>query len=137
MERKANYIPEGYHSVTPYLVVTDVSGLVDFLQAAFDGKEEVQRSHRPDGSVMHAEVRIGDSVVMMGETTGDVTSFPAMLYLYLEDADAAYRQALEAGAISLQEPVDETYGDRVAAVQDAYGNQWWLATYMGEGDTKS
>lgn len=127
MKGTDRYIPEGFHTVTPYLVVTDVSGLVDFLKAAFDG-EEISRSHRPDGSVMHAEVRIGDSVVMMGETTSETDTFPAMLYLYLEDADAAYRRALEAGATSLQEPVDESYGDRVAAVQDAYGNQWWMAT---------
>ena len=129
MKGNVHYIPEGYHTVTPYLVVTDVSGLVDFLQEAF-AAEEIERMHRPDGSVMHAEVRIGDSVVMMGETTGDNAPFPAMLYLYLEDADAAYRRALQAGAISLQEPVDESYGDRVAAVQDAYSNQWWMATRM-------
>jgi PhnB protein len=127
MDEKQSHIPEGYHSVSPYLVVADVSGLVDFLEKVFGG-ERIAFMHRPDGSVMHAAVRIGDSVVMMGETPEGSDPFPAMLYLYLEDAEAAYRQALEAGATSLQEPVDETYGDRVAAVQDAYGNQWWMAT---------
>ena len=124
-----NPIPDGYHTVTPYLVVRDVAGLIDFLQQAFAAKE-IERMQGPDGSITHAEVRIGDSVVMMGQATDDVEPMPAMLHLYLEDVDAAYRQAVAAGGASLREPTDEFYGDRSAAVKDAYGNQWWLATHI-------
>jgi uncharacterized glyoxalase superfamily protein PhnB len=81
---------------------------------------------------MHAEVIIGDSVIMMGEAGEVNPPVPAMLYLYLEDCDAAYQRALAAGAVSLQEPKDEFYGDRTAAVKDAFGNQWWMATRIEE-----
>lgn len=117
-------IPEGYHTVTPYLVVPDVAGLIDFLSRAFDGKE-IERMLAPNGSIMHAEVRIGDSVVMMGEVREGNPTIPAIHYLYLEDCDAVYQRALVAGASSMQEPRDEFYGDRTAVVKDASGCQWW------------
>lgn len=122
-------IPDGYHTVTPYLIVSDVAGLIDFLQQVFDAKES-SRFQDQDGRIMHAEVRIGDSVVMMGQATGDFAPMPAMLHLYLEDVDAVYRRALSAEATSVREPTDEFYGDRTAGVQDAFGNQWWLATHV-------
>lgn len=122
-------VPDGYHTVTPYLVVQDVAGLIDFLEQAFDAQEMV-RMGSPDGSIMHAEMRIGDSMVMMGEAGENNPPMPAMLHLYLEDADAAYRRALEAGATSLREPEDQFYGDRTAGVKDDFGNQWWLATHI-------
>jgi PhnB protein len=122
-------IPDRYHTVTPYLVVRNVSDLIDFLKQVFE-VEELERFHRPDGSITHAEVRIGDSVVMMGEASGDFAPVPVMLHVYLEDSDAAYRRALAAGATSLQEPADQFYGDRTAGVKDAFGNQWWLATHV-------
>ena len=122
-------VPDGYHTVTPYLVVQDVAGLIDFLERAFDA-EETERMQSPDGPIMHAEVRIGDSVVMMGEAGEDTPPMPAMLHLYLEDADAAYQRALDAGATSLREPEDQFYGDRTAGVKDDFGNQWWLATHI-------
>lgn len=122
-------VPDGYHTVTPYLIVRDVSGLIDFLQQAFTA-EQVSIMRRPDGRIMHAEVRIGDSRVMMGEASGDFAPMPAMLHLYLEEVDAVYRRALAAGATSLREPTDEFYGDRSAGVQDASGNQWWIATHI-------
>ena len=122
-------VPDGYHTVTPYLVVSDVAGLIDFLEQVFDVKEkEIMR--QPDGSIMHAEVRIGDSVIMMGEATDEFAPMPGMLHVYLEDVDDAYRRALAAGATSLREPTDEFYGDRAAGVQDAFGNQWWMATHV-------
>jgi uncharacterized glyoxalase superfamily protein PhnB len=120
-------IPEGYHTVTPYLVVREVSQLIDFMKQAF-AAEEVMRMTRPDGSIGHAEVKIGDSRVMLGGAGGDYPPMPAMLHLYVEDADAIYRQALQAGATSLREPVTEFYGDRMAGVKDLSGNQWWIAT---------
>lgn len=120
-------VPEGYHTVTPYLVVSDVSGLIDFLSLALDARE-TERMQRPDGSIIHAEVQIGDSVVMMGGANEGNPPMPGMLYLYLEDCDDAYRSSLDAGAASLQEPEDQFYGDRTAGVKDAFGNQWWFAT---------
>lgn len=122
-------IPDGYHTVTPYLVVPDVAALIAFVEQTFDG-EEIRRMARPDGSVMHAEMCIGDSVVMMGEASDRYKSMPAMLHLYVEDADAAYGRALQAGATSLRAPQNEFYGDRMAGVQDAQGNQWWIATHV-------
>ena len=122
-------VPDGYHTVTPYLVVQDVASLIDFLEQAFNAGEMV-RMRSPGGSIMHAEVRIGNSMVMMGEAGENNPPMPAMLHLYLEDADAAYRRALEAGATSLREPEDQFYGDRTAGVKDDFGNQWWLATHI-------
>jgi len=122
-------IPDGYHTVTPYLVLRDAAGLIEFLQQAFDA-EEIERMQAPDGGITHAEVRIGDSVIMMGDANESVPPMPAMIHLYLEDSDAAYQRALEAGATSLREPEDQFYGDRTGGVQDAFGNQWWLATHI-------
>jgi PhnB protein len=122
-------IPEGHHTVTPYLVVRDVAQLIDFMKQAF-AAEEILRMAQPDGVIMHAEVRIGDSQVMLGEARGDNEPMPAMLHLYVEDADAVYRRALQAGATSLREPVDEFYGDRIGGVKDRFGNQWWIATHI-------
>ena len=124
-----NPIPDGYHTVTPYLLVRDAAGLIDFLKEAFDA-EEHERMERPEGRVMHAEVRIGDSLVMMGEVGPDDATIPAMLHLYVEDADEAYRCALAAGATSVRAPIDEFYGDRAGGVRDAFGNQWWVATHV-------
>ena len=122
-------IPEGYHTVTPYLVVPGLAKVIDFLKLAFDATE-IGRFEGPEGRVMHAEVRIGDSIVMMGEPHGDIQVRPAVLHVYVEDVDATYRRALDAGARSLREPADQFYGDRSAGVQDVAGNQWWLATHV-------
>ncbi len=121
-------IPEGYHTVTPYIVAQGVPHLIDFLKQTFGGRE-VERLTRPDGSVVHAEVRIGDSIVMMGESTDDARSMPAMIYLYVQDVDATYDRALKAGAISVREPADQFYGDRTAGVSDRWSNIWYIATH--------
>lgn len=120
-------IPEGYHTVTPMLVVEGVDNLIAFLKQAF-GAEEKERHLRPDGRVMHAEVRIGDSMIMMGDPIGNFKHMPGSFYLYVEDVDAAYRKAIEAGATSVMEPADQFYGDRNGGVQDSIGNLWWIAT---------
>ena len=122
-------VPEGYHSVTPYPVVKGVPALIEFMVEAFDG-EEIEKLNGPDGTIMHAEVRIGDSVVMMGEATGGFQQLPSALYLYVADVDAVYERALQAGAVSLAEPADQFYGDRSAAVKDPSGCHWWLATRL-------
>lgn len=122
-------IPDGYHTVTPYLIVDDVAGLTSFLEEAFDA-EETFRMPGADGSVSHAEVRIGDSMVMMGQASEEAPAMPVMLHLYVENSDEVYRQAVAAGATSVREPADEFYGDRTAGVVDRFGNQWWLATHV-------
>jgi PhnB protein len=122
-------IPEGFHTVTPYLLVADAARLIEFLQQAFDAKE-IHRSAMPDGTVMHAQVQIGDSMVMMGGTRDEWKPMPAMLYLYVDDVDTWYHRALKAGATSVRELTNEFYGDRVGGVQDPSGNQWWMATHV-------
>jgi PhnB protein len=122
-------IPEGYRSVTPYLVVQGTATLIDFLKQAFDA-QELMRMPAPDGSIMHAEVRIGDSTLMMGDARGQMKPMPSTLYLYVHDADATYKRALQAGATSTMEPADQFYGDRSAGVVDPVGNHWWIATHI-------
>lgn len=119
-------IPEGYHSVSPYLLASDVSGLIDFLKATFDATE-VERHHRPDGSIGHAEVRIGDSIVMMG---GTPETSPVHLHVYVADVDETYARALRAGATSVHEPSLQYYGDRMGGITDPLGNTWWIATHV-------
>ncbi len=122
-----NPIPDGYHTITPYLVVQGVPKLIDFLKEAFGGVEK-ECMTLPDGTVIHAEVRIGDSLVMMGEARGQFKPMPGSLYLYVPDTDAAYKRALQAGGMTTMEPADQFYGDRNAGVMDPAGNLWWIAT---------
>jgi len=122
-------IPDGYHSVTPYLTVKGADTLLDFVKKAFDA-DETLRMPRADGTIAHAEVRIGDSLVMVGDATREAPPTPAAIHLYVEDSDAAYKRAIEAGGTSLREPTDEFYGDRMAGVRDTVGNVWWIATHM-------
>jgi PhnB protein len=124
-----NPIPAGYHTVTPYLVVRDAGAVIDFAKQAF-GATERGRHLDDTGRVMHAEITIGDSVVMIGEANEEWSPTPAMLHLYVPDSDATYRQAMSAGGKSLREPRTEFYGDRMAGVADPQGNQWWLATHV-------
>jgi uncharacterized glyoxalase superfamily protein PhnB len=123
-------IPDGFHTVTPYLVVSEVNTLLEFLKQAFDAQELLSPLLRADGRVGHAEVKIGNSILMMGEPMGDRPPMPSSLYLYVRDTDAVYQRALQAGATSLMEPADQFYGDRSAGVKDAVGNQWWIATHQ-------
>lgn len=120
-------IPPGYHTVTPYLIAERALELLDFLKQAFEAVEK-HRMVLPDGRLMHAELKIGDSPVMLGEAGPQWPSMPASLHLYVEDCDAWYRRALAAGAQSLIEPTDQFYGDRMSGVRDPSGNCWWLAT---------
>lgn len=117
-----NPIPDGYHTVTPVLTVHGAAKLIEFLKQAFDAKE-VYRFLGPKDIVMHAEVKIGDSMVMLGEATDEWKPMPATVALYVEDADAWYKRALRAGATSVREPADQFYGDRSAGVKDVAGNQ--------------
>jgi PhnB protein len=123
-----NPIPEGHQTVTPFLVVADAARLIDFLERAF-GAVVAFRMDGPGGAVAHAEVKIGDSLVMMGQRPPD-QCLRSMLHLYVPDTDAVYRSALAAGAVSVREPADQFYGDRSAGVRDAWGNEWWMATHI-------
>jgi PhnB protein len=122
-------IPEGYSVVTPYLVVRDAPGLIQFMEAAFGGRERM-RMTGADGTIRHAEVEIGNARVMLAEATEGFPPIPTMIHVYVEDVDGVYQRTLEAGGESLSEPVDQFYGDRMAGVRDAFGNQWWLATHI-------
>lgn len=123
------YIPEGYPTVSPYLVVTDVPAVIDFVERVLDGKV-VERMEGPGGDVSHAEVRVGDSLLMMGPAEDESKRMPAMLHIYVPDVDAVYQRALDAGATSVREPADQFYGDRSGGVKDAEGNTWWFATHI-------
>lgn len=120
-------IPDGYHSVAPYLVVEGAARLLDFVKRAFDA-EETMRLAAPQGRIGHAEIRIGDSAVMIADVPAGSAPMPATIHLYVADADATYRRALDAGATSLHPPTDQFYGDRNAGVIDPAGNRWWIAT---------
>ena len=122
-------IPDGYHSVTPYLTVSDLPRLLEFVQAAF-GATIHEAIAGEDGRVRHAEVQIGDSKVMIGQAREEHPPRPGTLYLYVEDTDGNYRRAMAAGAKSILEPVDQFYGDRNAGIEDPVGNQWWIATHV-------
>ena len=117
-------VPEGYRTLSPYLVVEDAEGLLAFISSVFD--TEVRRRMTGEAGGLHAELELGDSVLMVGEGGG--TSFPAMLLVYVEDADAVYERALGEGATSAAAPHDTSFGDHRAAFDDRWGNQWWVAT---------
>ena len=117
-------------SVTAYLTVAGVPQLIEFLERTFEAVVCEKPMQTPDGRVMHAEVRIGTSVVMMGEPPPGRPPMPAMLYVMVPDVDATYRKALAAGGTSLREPTDEFYGHRSGGVSDAFGNEWWMATHI-------
>ena len=122
-------IREGFHTVTPYLMVREAAQLIDFVKEAFAATELYRGTGSAGG--IHAEVRIGDSMVMIGGAgtwTGE--PMPAAIYLYMNDVDAVYKRALQAGAASLSEPTDQPYGDRIAGVKDSFGNTWYIATHI-------
>ena len=123
------YTPEGLRAVTIYLHPKGAAQFIDFLKRAFNA-EESARYESPDGAIVHAKISIGDSILEMGEAHGSYQPRPTSIHFYVPDADAAYHQALAAGATSLTEPNDAPYGDRAAAVQDPQGNFWFLATYI-------
>ena len=124
-------VPDGYHTITPYLMVPDVSIEVEFLKRAFNAKP-FDWNVAPDGTVAHASVKIGDSMLMMGAARGPYKAEAVTLYMYVEEVDQVYMHAIAAGASSIQEPRHEFYGDRTAAVIDPAGNRWYIATHVEE-----
>jgi uncharacterized glyoxalase superfamily protein PhnB len=126
-------VPEGYGTVTPWIVSPDTAGLIEFLKAAF-GAEELARIPGPHGGIGHAEVRIGDSVVMMFDSREGWPATPGFLRLYVEDGDGTHRRALEAGATAVTEMTDLFFGDRIGRVRDPFGNVWWIQERVEEVD---
>jgi len=126
------FVRPGFHSLTPYLLAPGAARLIEFMRQAF-GAEEVFRAKLPDGSIMHAEVRIGDSLIELSDGGGPWQPRPAAIHLYVEDADATYARALRAGATSLIAPTDMPYGDREGDVKDPLGNHWYIGTYKLDG----
>jgi uncharacterized glyoxalase superfamily protein PhnB len=127
MTNKPAYQPEGYQSVIPYLHVSGAAKLIAFMKEVFDA-QEIAIYPRPDGTIGHAALRIGDSVVELADGGPEWPAMPCALQVYVPDTDAAYHRALKAGAKSLVEPADQFYGDRTASVRDSCGNNWYIAT---------
>ncbi len=139
MSNDVKPIPEGYHTVTPYLTIRDAAAALDFYKRAF-GADEMFRVADPQGKVGHAEIRIGDSAIMMSDEFPDMGAqspdalggSPVMIHLYVENVDALVERAVQAGA-KLERPVaDQFYGDRGGLVVDPFGHKWWIATHVEE-----
>jgi PhnB protein len=126
---EARTVPEGYHSINSFLIVQGAEKLIQFLQQTFDGKLE-ESVEGPDGRIAHAELTVGDSIIMMADATPKYAATAVHLYVYLENVDLTFKRALEAGASLVQEPADQFYGDRTAGVKDPTGNYWWIAQHV-------
>ena len=122
--------PEGLRSVQPYLHLREAHKMIAFLEAAF-GAEAMGVHKSPEGAVLHATIRIGNATLEIDEAHGEFQPMPCHLHVYVPDTDAVYAQALRAGATSIETPQDKPYGDRAAGVKDAWGNSWFIATYLG------
>jgi PhnB protein len=124
---KPEHKPSGYNSVSPYLVVAGAARTIDFVTRVF-GAVEIRRFPDAAGKIRHAEVRIGDTVVMIADGAEGWPPVPAHVHVYVADVDAAYRSALEAGATSVQQPVKKDDADKRGGVKDKGGTTWWIAT---------
>jgi PhnB protein len=122
-------IPEGYHTATPYVVARGADKVVEFLKTAFGAEPFFEPMMRPDGKIMHADLKIGDSHVMISEAMDQHPAMPCMVHLYVPNVDAVYQSAVAAGGTSTMEPTDMFYGDRGASVKDPAGNVWYIATH--------
>ncbi len=127
--------PRDYSSVSPYLIVSGAEAVAEFLRQAFGG-DRLRWIERPDGSLMHGEVRVDDSVIMLGEAerAGEWDPTPAQVHLYVPDVDEAFRRALRAGAEPVQEPERKDAPDRRAAVRGPSGHTWWIASQVAQAE---
>ena len=131
----AQPVPKGFHTVTPYLVMKDAEEWMEFVEKAFDAETTFALKHESGknaGKIMHASTKIGNSIIMFSEIMDNYPPMPAMLYLYVEDMDRIYQQALDAGAEEVRPPKTEFYGDRAGCVKDKWNNTWWIATHVEE-----
>lgn len=124
-----SYKPNNYSTVSPYLIVDGASRTIDFLKAVF-GAVELRRFADASGKLMHAEVRIDDTVIMIADGTNGWPPLPSHVHIYVSNVDETYQRALEAGATSVQEPVKKEDEDKRGGVKDAGGTTWWIATKM-------
>lgn len=128
-----SYKPAGFHNVTACTRVEDAPGLVAFLKKVFGAKDEgdeLRNIKREDGSFHVAEIKIGDTIIMVFQANQQWQAQPFSVYLYVENCDETFRKAIDAGALSLMEPADMFYGDRNGGIRDAWGNEWWIATHV-------
>ncbi len=130
MPTKAKPVPDGFHTVTPYLVADDAEAVIAFMQQAFGAEHDHRPTRRPNGRLMHATLRIGDARVMIGNASEGARAMPAMLYVYVPNVDEVYAAALKAGGTPIMPPTDMFYGDRHGGVTDPGGNQWYIATHI-------
>jgi PhnB protein len=126
----ARFVRPGFHNIAPYILVKGAAELIDFLTVAFGGTERI-RVPQPDGSIMHAEVGVGDSVIELGDANKEHPVRPVTVHLYLDDADASYERALRAGATSVYPVADQPWGDRQGCGRDTFGNVWYIAQAKG------
>ena len=130
MATKVKPIPDGHHTLTPYLVVDGAEKIVQFMKNAFGAQFVFEPMMRPDGKIMHAELKIGNSVVMISDASERAKATSAMLHVYVPNVDAVYQKALKAGGTSVMEPADMFYGDRSGGVTDPAGNHWNIGTHV-------
>lgn len=123
---KTIQIPEGYQQIMPYLIVENAQAFINFTRNVFDAQEKY-KVMRTETQIMHAEISIGDSVIMIADATEQYMQQNAGLFIYVDDCDAVYQKALDNGAVSVRTPADQSYG-RSAGVKDPFGNTWWLTS---------
>ena len=137
MAKKAAAIPKGYHTVTPSLFVAGAAKAIDFYKKAL-GAEELMRFPGPDGKIMHAEIKVGDSIIMLADEMPDmggrspksIGGTPVSFFVYGENVDAAWKRAVDAGAREVQPLADQFWGDRTGCLEDPFGHHWWLAQHL-------
>ncbi len=129
-----SHTDEGLRTVNVYLHPNGAARMIDFLKVSFGAEEIVSHRATPDGPVLHAKIKIGNSVLEMGEAHDRYRSLPSMLFLYVDDVDAWHRRAVAGGATEIDPPKDQVYGDRVSSVNDPFGNTWYLATHIVDPD---
>ncbi len=131
MPDAATYLRPGFRTITPYLTVRGAEEAIAFMVATF-AAVVIRRDPHDDGTLMNAEIRIGDSLLEISEARGAWGPLPGALHIYVTDTDATFRRALAAGGVELYPPADMPYGERSAGVRDVAGNVWYLATYQAE-----
>ena len=132
MAKQVQSIPEGFHTLTAYLLVADAEEGSRIREAPLSTPSEVHISKLPNGPIMHATLKIGTSMLMLGQVSGEMKPVPAMLFMYVENVDAVYRRAVECGGKPVHEPMDQMWGDRAGAVSSPNGIQWWISTHIAE-----